>query len=199
MTSRIRPRKYFVIPKDSLQRFADDFCELLNFFVIEFQRILFAENIWVTVGVRATFSADDMRISNDLQACIASFIGYWLVKWVPLWGLALIADSIVFLAPLIYVQNKEFIDHHIHNAGNVINEQANQMKDLAAQHTGRATETMKQYTTEYTKKAQELMGSSGLSRQKAGLKTTDFPSAPKDEPVPASSTVKTEPEAAPAS
>jgi len=57
LTSRIRPRKYFVIPKDSLQRFSDDFCELLNFFVIEFQRILFAENIWVTVGVSATIYA----------------------------------------------------------------------------------------------------------------------------------------------
>jgi len=51
LTSKVRPKKYFVIQKDSLQRFADDFAELLNFFVIEFQRVLFAENIWVTVGV----------------------------------------------------------------------------------------------------------------------------------------------------
>jgi len=137
--------------------------------------------------------------SNNLQAFFASFIGYWLVKWVPLWGLALIADSIIFLAPLIYIQNKELIDHHIHNAGNVINDQATQIKDLAAQHTGRATETVKQYTNEYTKKAQDLIGSSGVSRQKAGLKTTDFPNAPKDEPAPASSTVNTEPAAVPAS
>ena len=137
--------------------------------------------------------------SNNLQAFFASFIGYWLVKWVPLWGLALIADSIIFFAPLIYIQNKELIDHHIHNAGNAINEQASQIKDLAAQHTGRATETMKQYTNEYTKKAQELMGSSGVSRQKEGLKTTDFPNAPKDEPISTSSTVDTEPAAVPAS
>src|SRR5215469_16929240 len=93
--------------------------------------------------------------TNKQQAFFVSFIGYWLVKWVPLWGLALIADSIVFLAPLVYVQNKELIDHHITIAGNTINDQANQMRELAAQHTGRATETMRQYTSEYSKKAQE--------------------------------------------
>jgi hypothetical protein len=105
----------------------------------------------------------------------------------------------IFLTPLVYVQNKELIDHHITNAGNVINEQASQMRELAAQHTGRATETMKQYTSDYTKKAQEMMGQSGVSRQKAGLKTTDFPNAPNDEPVSTSSAVKTDPEPVPAS
>lgn len=137
--------------------------------------------------------------TNRLQAFFASFLGYWLVKWVPLWGLALVADSIIFLAPLVYVQNKELIDQHVTNAGNIINDQANQMRDLAAQHTGRATETMKQYTSEYTKKAQEMMGQTGVSRQKAGLKTADFPSAPKDEPVSTSSAAKADPEPVPAS
>ena len=114
----------------------------------------------------------------------------------PLWALALIADSIIFLAPLTYVQNKELIDHHITNAGNAINDQANQVRELAAQHTGRATETMRQYTSEYTKKAQEMMGSS-VSRQKAGLKTSDFPAAPKDEPVANTTASKAEPEPQP--
>ena len=142
---------------------------------------MFAENIWVTVGVSTLLKLYFLG-TNIQQAFFASFIGYWLVKWMPLWGLALIADSIVFLGPLAYVQNKELIDHHIANAGNVINDQASQMRELAAQHTGRATETMKQYTSEYTKKAQDMMGGS-VSRQKAGLKTSDFPAAPKDEPV----------------
>lgn len=105
----------------------------------------------------------------------------------------MIADSIIFLGPLIYIQNKELIDHHIANAGNAINDQANQMRELAAQHTGRATETMRQYTSEYTKKAQDIMGSS-VSRQKAGLKTSDFPTAPKDEPVANTTASKAEPE-----
>jgi hypothetical protein len=114
----------------------------------------------------------------------------------PLWGLALIADSIVFLAPLIYIQNKELIDEHITKAGSVNNDQANQVRELAAQHTGRATETMKQYTSEYTKKAQDIMGGS-VSRQKAGLKTSDFPTAPKDEPVANTTASKAEPQPQP--
>jgi hypothetical protein len=132
--------------------------------------------------------------TNKQQAFFTSFIGYWLVKWVPLWGLVLIADSIIFLAPLTYLQNKELIDHHITNAGNVINDQANQMRELAAQHTGLATERMKQYTSEYTKKAQDMIGGGSVSRQKAGLKTSDFPATPKDEPVSNATASKVEPQ-----
>jgi len=49
----MRPKKYFVIPKESLERFLDDAEQLINFFVIELQRIIFAENVYVTTGVRA--------------------------------------------------------------------------------------------------------------------------------------------------
>jgi hypothetical protein len=51
LATRVRPRKYFTIPKESLERFLEDFEQFINFFVIEFQRIIFAENIWATVGV----------------------------------------------------------------------------------------------------------------------------------------------------
>lgn len=44
----MRPRKYFTIPKESLERLLDDVEQFINFFVIEFQRVLFAENIWAT-------------------------------------------------------------------------------------------------------------------------------------------------------
>lgn len=50
-TSQMRPKKYMTIPKDSLERFMDDFEQLINFFVIEFQRVVFAENVYVTVAV----------------------------------------------------------------------------------------------------------------------------------------------------
>ena len=49
--SQFRPRKYFVIPKASLERLLDDVEQLINFFVIEFQRIVFAENVTATVAV----------------------------------------------------------------------------------------------------------------------------------------------------
>lgn len=50
-TSQIRPRKYFTIPKASLERMLDDLEQLINFFVIESQRIVFAENLYATGAV----------------------------------------------------------------------------------------------------------------------------------------------------
>ncbi|KAF2403785.1 cell lysis protein-like protein [Trichodelitschia bisporula] len=164
LATQLRPRTYFVIPKESLERFLDDAEQFINFFVIEFQRVVFVENVWVTSA-----------------AFCASFISYWLVKWVPLWGLSLIATSTAYLAPLIYLQNKEAIDAHLQNAGHVINQQATQVKDLAAQHTGRATESVRTYASEYSKVAQDYIGT---ARQKTGtVKPTDFPSAPHADPV----------------
>lgn len=51
LTSKLRPRKYFVIQRESMERFLDDVEQLVNFFVIESQRIVFAENVYVTVAV----------------------------------------------------------------------------------------------------------------------------------------------------
>ncbi len=50
--SQMRPRRYYTLPKGTVDRFLDDVHELLNFFVIEFQRILFADNPAYTVAVR---------------------------------------------------------------------------------------------------------------------------------------------------
>lgn len=62
MTSQFRPRQYFTIPKASLERLLDDVEQLINFFVIESQRIVFAENVYATVAVSCT----SLRVS--LQA-----------------------------------------------------------------------------------------------------------------------------------
>ena len=51
LTSQFRPRQYFTIPKASLERMTDDVEQLINFFVIESQRVVFAENVYVTVAV----------------------------------------------------------------------------------------------------------------------------------------------------
>ena len=51
LTSQLRPKRYFTIPRDSLERFLDDVEQLINFFVIETQRIVFAENIYTTSTV----------------------------------------------------------------------------------------------------------------------------------------------------
>jgi len=56
VASSFRPRRYYKIPKETLEASLDDLEQLINFFVIEFQRILFAEEPIVTVAV-------SMRIS----------------------------------------------------------------------------------------------------------------------------------------
>lgn len=49
--SQVRPRKYYTLPKETLDAALGDVHELINFFVIESQRIVFAENVGATVAV----------------------------------------------------------------------------------------------------------------------------------------------------
>lgn len=51
LASKLRPNKYYTIPRETLESMIEDLVELLNFFVIEFQRIIFAENVVVTAAV----------------------------------------------------------------------------------------------------------------------------------------------------
>ncbi|KAF2099291.1 hypothetical protein NA57DRAFT_38341, partial [Rhizodiscina lignyota] len=167
-TSQIRPKRYMTIPKESLERFTDDVEQLINFFVIEFQRIVFAENIYVTVG--AFFSA---------------FISYYLIKWLPVWGLSLLATCLLYLCPLIYIQNKELIDAQLNQANDLMSKQAAQVREMTGQYTSKAGEQMRTYATQAQKQAQGLMGQ---AKQKAGYAApaqdrippheSDFPKAP---------------------
>ena len=51
LTSQFRPRKYYTIPKATLDSIVSDIHELINFFVIESQRIVFAENVFASAAV----------------------------------------------------------------------------------------------------------------------------------------------------
>ena len=51
LSSKLRPKKYYTIPRETLESMMEDATELCNFFVIEFQRIFFAENVYVTLAV----------------------------------------------------------------------------------------------------------------------------------------------------
>lgn len=53
LSSQFRPRRYYTIPKETLDAVVGDVHELINFFVIESQRIVFAENVFVSGAVRA--------------------------------------------------------------------------------------------------------------------------------------------------
>jgi ABC-type multidrug transport system fused ATPase/permease subunit len=190
LATRIRPRKYFVIPKESLERFLDDVEQLLNFFVIEFQRVLFAESLWATV-----------------LAFVSAFVSYFLIRFVPLWGLTLITTFAIYLTPLVYIKNKEVIDEQIANASKLINQQTNQLKELAAHHTKGATDTVKSYAGDYSKKASEYIGQSrqkisGVNTSTNGspstVKASDFPPAPKEAPIAEAEVPKAEPQPEPA-
>ena len=53
VATSLRPRRYYKIPKETLEVTLDDVEHLINFFVIEIQRIVFAENIPATAAVRS--------------------------------------------------------------------------------------------------------------------------------------------------
>lgn len=165
VTSAVRPRRYYKIPKETLETSLDDLENLINFFVIEAQRIVFAENVIVTGA--AFFSA---------------LVSYYLIKLLPLWGFALFSTIVIFVGPLVYIENQQMIDAQLEHLGKVIGQQTTQIKDLTAEHTSKGLDTVKQYTGAYTAKAQDLVGNIGASRQKIpspAVKEDAFPTAPK--------------------
>jgi len=171
--SQIRPRKYYTVPKETLDSLSGDIHELINFFVIESQRIVFAENLLASAA-----------------AFLGAFISYYLIKIVPFWGLCLLSTSVLFLGPLVYKTNKELIDNQIAHASSIVNQQTEQVKQLASHHAARAADTTKQYASDYSAKAQEMIGNargrsvSPTTVKKENLpayKSEDFPAAPKEE------------------
>lgn len=122
--------------------------------------------------------------TNVAQIAVSAFLSYHLVKIVPYWGLALIAATVTFFAPLIYTSNQELIDHHLKQASDVVNTQTEQLRTVASKHTSQATEITKQYIGDYTGKAQEMIRGRSASPEAVTKqpKEADFPSAPRDFP-----------------
>ncbi|KAI8635208.1 Reticulon-domain-containing protein [Xylariaceae sp. FL1651] len=170
LASQLRPRKYYTVSRETLDSLIGDVHELVNFFVIEAQRILFAENIPASAA-----------------AAIGAFLSYYLVKIIPYWGLTLIGTTVLFLAPLIYTSNQELIDHHLQQVSDMFNDQTEQLRQVASKHTSQATEITKQYMGDYTAKAQQMLRGGSASPEPASkpaaqssLHETDFPEAPKE-------------------
>jgi hypothetical protein len=161
ITSQVRPRSYYVVPRETLDAMIGDVHELVNFFVIEAQRILFAENVPTSVTI-----------------AVAAFLSYHLVKIVPYWGLALIFTTLSFLVPVAYTSNQELIDNALQQASTVVSAQTHQLRDVAAKHTVQATHITKQYMGDYTSKAQNM-----LRRRSVEVNEGDFPSAPTNFPL----------------
>ena len=51
LATQFRPRKYYTVSRESLDNMIGDVHELVNFFVIEAQRIIFAENVGASAAV----------------------------------------------------------------------------------------------------------------------------------------------------
>ncbi len=63
VATSLRPRRYYKIPKESLEATLDDVEQMVNFFVIEIQRIVFAENIPATAAVRYQSQAPERMLT----------------------------------------------------------------------------------------------------------------------------------------
>jgi hypothetical protein len=51
LATQLRPHKYYTLPRETLDAIIGDVHELANFFIIESQRILFAENVYASIAV----------------------------------------------------------------------------------------------------------------------------------------------------
>ncbi|KAF7557217.1 hypothetical protein G7046_g6084 [Stylonectria norvegica] len=177
--SQVRPRRYYTVPRETLDAMIGDVHELVNFFVIETQRIVFAENVPASAA-----------------AGVAAFISYFLVKLVPYWGLTVIGTTVLFFVPLVYTTNQELIDHHLQNASNMINSQTTQVRDVAQKQIGQVSALGKQYAGDYTGKVQDMLRGRSNSpevvskpnftpaeKETQFTATPKFPSAPTVEPI----------------
>lgn len=107
----------------------------------------------------AFYQFASISVLTILQAFFTTLIGYFLVKVTPKWGLLLLSTFVVYLTPLIYIKNKDFIDQHLNNATNIASKQTAQLRQVAAQNTNKAMEATSSATSQYVSMAQEYIGS----------------------------------------
>ena len=130
--------------------------------------------------------------SENFQAFFSAFLSYYLIKFTPLWGLSLLATCVIYLGPLIYIQNQELIDAKLNQGHQIMSQQATQMRDMTGQYTGKAGEHFRNYAGQAQ---QQVSGLMGQAKSKAGYapnapatssgpKASDFPTAPAAQPMP---------------
>jgi len=51
VVSQMRPRRYYTIPREKIESIFEEIHDFLNFVVVEFQRVVFVENLFTTVAV----------------------------------------------------------------------------------------------------------------------------------------------------
>jgi hypothetical protein len=132
----LKPRRYYQVNKNTFDVVFGELANVLNFIVLEFQRLLYAE-----------------KTSHTAAACVISFIAYILVRYIPLWSLALMGTVFAFAAPPLYLRNQEIIDKHILQAQNLAAEKAAYARNVAGAQVDAVSERAKVVTSEWGKKA----------------------------------------------
>ena len=132
----MKPRQYYQVNKNTFDVLFSEIANVSNFFVLEFQRLLFAEK---TVHTAVAF--------------VISFLAYKLVRYIPLWGLALVGAIMAFTLPPLYLRNQEVIDQHITQAQNLAAEKANYARNIAGEKVGVVAERARVVTSDLGKKA----------------------------------------------
>jgi len=175
--SQIRPRRYATVPRDAIESIFAELHELLNFFVLEFQQLLFAENLFATI-----------------VAFVVSFIGYVAVKYISAWTLLLIGSIIAFTAPPLYLQNQEVIDDQIRQMSEIVNEKMTLARSMGEKYANDAASQARVAASNLSTKVNELATGAkqntlkakeaveekaqGLMNKEKEVREEDFPNPP---------------------
>jgi hypothetical protein len=165
VVSSMRPNRYYTIPRESVDKLYSEIHDLSNFFIFELQRVVFVENIFATI-----------------VAFVATFTGYFLIKYIPFWALLLLTTITAFTAPLIYLQNQELIDEQIRLGNELVNAQLANGRQLTEKYAGEAAARARATAGDLSQKVQgytqNVRGTSPAATTKR-----EFPAAPVHEPA----------------
>jgi hypothetical protein len=167
VVSQMRPRRYYTISRSSLESVFEELHDFLNFVVVEFQRVVFVENVFTTV-----------------VSFVFSFFGYFLIKYLPLWSLAFITTIMVFTGPYIYINNQDAIDAQIAHYSDFANHKLIEARGLGEQYAGEAVIRARETAFQLSDKVQNYTARKPTATvEKTELNANSFPTVPATEPL----------------
>jgi len=165
--SQMRPRRYHTVPRESVESIFEEIHDFLNFVVVEFQRVVFVENIVTTFA-----------------AFLTSFFGYFLIKYLPFWSLAFLGTITVFTGPYIYINNQEQVDALINQYSEIANSKLHEARGVTEQYAGEYANRARQTASQLTERVQNYTNRRASSDHARPIAhPRDFPNAPTHEPI----------------
>jgi len=168
--SNFRPTDYYVISKDIFDPIVSEVVHLVNFAVVEVQRIAFVESFPLT-GV----------------AFFASLIGYFLVRFLSLWTLCTLGIVLSYSLPPLYLKFQSEIDSELARINSIAEEQLGVVSSKVHQHMDKAVDASKVYAelamdkVGYKRNIPSVPKETPITDQKApdaAVNTPIFPIAP---------------------